>query len=202
LPALDDMFVSGHPRHPFPAFHNELMEVKPQCNDVSIKMIQCDSKLRTEMSLLLLMTAMGCRIPDPGWRCEQISENEELVDFALRVGPDNCIAMLNDLFVKDCPIAVDPGIRPWRQGKLSKVAERRPRQRVTSQSGRTGNSRSTREEVTTPCSELPRRRPRRPGTCGRSPWRTESASAPSSCTMPSRRRMDFHVFPNLCKHWF
>jgi hypothetical protein len=104
------MIVSGHPRHPFPAFHNELMEVKPQCDDVSIKLIQCDSKLRTEMSLLLLMTAIGCRIPDLGWRCEQISENEELVDFALRVGPDNCIAILNDLFGKDCPIAVDPGI--------------------------------------------------------------------------------------------
>jgi hypothetical protein len=110
FPLLDDPFVFGYPRHAFSVFHNRLMEVEPECDDFSVELIQCDPKFRTEMFLLSLMTATGRRIPGLERRYEQISQNEEVVDFSLLVAPDIFIAILKYLFIKDCPVAVDPVI--------------------------------------------------------------------------------------------
>jgi hypothetical protein len=86
------------------------MKVELECDDFSVALIQCDPKFKTEMFLLWLMIAMNRRSPDLERSYELSSENKEVVDFPLFVPLDFFIAILKYLFMKECPVAVDPVI--------------------------------------------------------------------------------------------
>jgi hypothetical protein len=74
-------------------------------------MPSCSSKTRIPLPiLLLLMSGMVRGIPDFKQHDQQSSENEEMVDFPLFVKPDFITAVLKCLFMKGCPVAVDPVI--------------------------------------------------------------------------------------------
>jgi hypothetical protein len=73
---------------------------------------------------LLLITGMGGRIPDFERHDGQSSENEARVDFSLFVTPNIIPVILKYLYMKSCPVAVDPVIvfhdkEKWRDNPKS-----------------------------------------------------------------------------------